>query len=390
MPTISFKYRIHPTKHQTTQLNDQLELCRRVYNSMLANRKRSYERDGASLSYHSQAKQLPIWKAEHPELKRVHSQVLQNVAKRVDLAFQAFFRRVRNGEEPGYPRFKGPGRYDSMTYPQVGGFNVFENHLILSKIDGAIRIKLHRPVEGEIKTCAVRRYGDKWFACLSCEVEAKPLPPSDEAIGIDVGLKSFAALSDGEFIPNPRFHRKEEKALAKAQKMLERWKKSKARKKVKKAVRRIHERIRNKRHNFLHQESRKIVNRFGVIALEDLKVRNMSRRPKPKKDEETEKFLPNGAGRKAGLNKSILDAGWSQFRGYLLYKAESADREVLLANPAFTSQDCSSCGERVSKDLEERTHACPFCGLVMDRDTNAAKNILSKAMGLHGLAVKAA
>jgi putative transposase len=303
----AFKYRIHPTKHQATQLSDHLELCRRVYNSMLADRKIAYEKDGESLSYLKQANQLPIWKADHPELKRVHSQVLQNVVKRVDLAFQAFFRRVKNGEEPGYPRFKGPSQYDSMTYPQYGnGFNVIEDRLILSKIDGSIRIRMHRPIEGEIKTCTVRRYGDKWFACLSCEVEAKPLPPSDESVGIDVGLKPFAALSNGEFIPNPRFHRKEEKSLAKARRKLDRQKrKSKARKKAMKVVRRLHERIRNKRRNFLHQESRKIVNRFGLIALEDLKVRNMSRRPKPKKDEETGEFLPNGAGRKAGLNKSV-------------------------------------------------------------------------------------
>jgi putative transposase len=203
-------------------------------------------------------------------------------------------------------------------------------------------------------------------------------------VGIDVGLEKFASLSNGEFIPNPRFYRREEKALAKAQRKLEKQKKgSVARKKAKKVVSRVHERIRNKRHNFIHQESRKIVNRFGLIAVEKLEVKNMSRRPKIKKDEETGEYLPNGATRKAGLNKSILDAGWSQFRFALSYKAESAGRKLVEVNPAFTSQDCSGCGVRVIKELTERVHSCSNCGIVMDRDMNAACNIL--ALGLQSV-----
>ncbi len=330
---------------------------------------------------------LAVWKQAHPELATVHAHLLQNTAIQVELAFQAFFRRVKNGETPGYPRKKGRGQYDSFTFKEYGnGCKLNENSVTLSKI-GTLKAVAHRVVEGVYKTCTIRRQGEKWYACFAVEVPPEPLPPSEEAIGIDVGLNQFAALSNGEFIPNPRFFRKDEKALAKAQRKVEKHKKgSPQQRKARKVARRIHERIANRRHDFVHQTARTLVNRFGYIAVEKLTVKNLSKRPAPGQDAETGEFLPNGASQKAGLNKSILDAAWSMFRRVLVSKAESAGRKYVEVNPAYTSQDCSGCGYRAKKKLSERWHYCPMCSLSLDRDTNAAINILKTAVGLHSVA----
>jgi putative transposase len=293
----------------------------------------------------------------------------------VELAFKAFFDRVDKGETPGFPRLKGEGQYDSITFTQNDSFKVGDSTMRFAKI-GQVKAKLHRRPWGELKTCTVRRINGKWFACLCQAIEAEHLPPSTEAIGIDVGLKTFAALSNGELIENPRFFRKDETTLAKAQRKLAKQKRgSKARRKARKVVSRIHERIRNRRHDFCHQLARRIVNRFGVIAIEKLTVKNM---------------LGNHC-----LAKSIADASWSQFRSTLTSKAESAGREIIAVNPAYTSQDCSGCGYRpdgtdgrTKKKLSDRWRLCPMCGLSLDRDTNAAVNIL--ALGQQSLAAVAA
>jgi putative transposase len=388
MYTKCLKYRLLPTKAQETVLDRTLLTCRGVYNSLLNERKCDYEVQGTSPSRYEQQKHFPVWSKEFPEVAGVFSQVLQNVAVRVDLAFKAFFARVKRGDTPGFPRFKGEG-YDSFTYPQAG-FKVHEQAVYLSKI-GNVKAILHRPVEGRLKTCTVRRQSGKWYVCFAVEVEEEPLPESTEQVGIDVGLNAFAALSNGEFVENPRFFRKEEKALAKAQRKADKFKHARnkeqkaARRKAYKVVSRIHERIRNRRHDFVHQLSRKIVNRFGLIAVEKLNVKNMSKSPAPKQAlrELRCEYLPNGASAKAGLNKSILDAAWPMFRFCLAYKAESASRQYAEVNPAWTSQDCSGCGRRVKKTLQERVHFCPMCGLSLDRDTNAARNILKIGMGQH-------
>ena len=384
MYTKCLKYRLLPTPAQDTALYQTLNTCRDVYNSLLNERKHDYEMHGKSPGRYEQQKHFPEWTKVHPEIKTIHSQVLQNVAVRVDLAFNAFFTRIKKGDNPGFPRFKRDG-YDSFTYPQAG-FKVCEQTVNLSKI-GTVKATLHRPVEGKVKTCTVRRQNNKWFVCFAVEVESVPLPTSDEKIGIDVGLNQFAALSNGEFIDNPRFFRKDEHALAKAQRNLALQKRdSHKRRKSKKVVGRIHERIRNRRHDFVHQSARKIVNHYGLIAVEKLNVKNMSKSPAPKQEEEMGKYLPNGHAAKAGLNKSILDAAWSMFRNVLTSKAENAGRKVVSVNPAYTSQDCSNCGYRAKKNLSERWHHCPMCGLPLDRDTNAAINILQTAVGQHSVA----
>ena len=399
---LAYRYRLYPTKAQVSVLERTLGVCRDVYNSLVHEWTVLYETQGKAPSRVDQCREITTWKPNHPELSDVYSQVLQNITRRVDLAFQAFFRRVRNGEEPGYPRLKGKGQYDSLTYPQ-SGFGFYQGKLHLSKISnpkiGNIAIHLHRPIEGNIKTCTIHRTATgKWYACFSCEVEPKHLEPkhleaSAEEVGIDVGLKVFAALSNGEFIENPRFFRKDEKALAKAQRKFDKVKnrhKTKARRKAKKVVSRIHERIRNRRHDFVHQTARRLVNRFGIIGVESLSVENMMASPKAKPDPENPgQFLPNGASAKAGLNKSIADASWSMFRSVLTMKAENAGPLVVAVAPAYTSQMCSGCGNIVKKPLKERTHKCLSCGLVLDRDTNASVNILA-AVGQHSLAALAA
>lgn len=367
MSTICIKYRLYPGGKQERQLDEMLEVCRRVYNAMLNDRNYQYDVTGKSPSRVDQINMLPGWRKQFPEIAAVHSQVLQNISFRVEGAFRAFFRRVKAGEKPGFPRFKGDG-YDSFTYPQ-SGFSVGESTVSIS-LGGKqqkIKAKLHRPIVGRIKTLTIRRMAGKWFACFTCEYEPDPLPKSDLAIGIDAGLNSFLALSNGDFVANPRFFRRDEKALAKAQSKLSKQPKgSLKRRKAKKVVARVHERIRNRRHDFVHQTARRIVNQYGVIAVEKLNLKNM---------------LGNHC-----LAKSISDASWSMFRSVLTQKAESAARELITVNPAYTSQDCHACGYRAKKKLSERWHSCPVCGASLDRDTNAALNILQNAMGQHSVA----
>jgi putative transposase len=301
---------------------------------------------------------LPQLKQERPALSSVHSQVLQNVAVRIDLAFKAFFRRCKAGEEPGYPRFRGKGRYDSMTFPQYGkGCQLTDGGLKLSKV-GAVRTIQHRPLDGTPKTCTVRRSStDKWYVSITCEGDAQPLPTTGDAVGIDVGLASFYTLSTGEQAPCPKFLRTDEKDLKRTQRKLSAAVKgTPERAKRRTIVATVHERIANRRSNFCHQESRRLVNRFAVIAVEDLSVNRM---------------VHNHC-----LAKSIVDAAWSQFAVHLTYKAAWAGKVVVAVNPAYTSQDCSQCGHRERKPLSQRVHQCGCCGLTLDRDHNAALNIL--------------
>ena len=397
MGRICFKYRLYPTRSQEAKLQAALDVCRGLYNSFLHDRKFRFEVDGKAPSQYEQEKKIAPWKAAHPELSTVHAHLLQNVAVRIQLAYESYFRRLQdyqfrkqigriNKDEkcPEPPRKKGRGVYDSLTWKQYGnGCKVDGNGVFLSKI-GTLKAIIHRPLCGIPKTMTVKRQCGKWFVTISCEVEEEPLPTSLDEVGIDVGLEKFAAFSTGEFIANPRFFHTDQRALAKAQRKFDKVKgqhRSKKRRKAKKAITRINERIRNRRHNFHHQEARKIVNRFGLIAVEALDVSNMSASPAPKQAEETGQFLPNGHAAKAGLNKSILDAGWYSFRQIVSSKAASAGRIYVEVDPAFTSQDCCGCGYRAKKQLWQRWHACPVCGLSLDRDTNSGNNVLDKGRG---------
>ncbi|MDQ3755327.1 MAG: transposase [Acidobacteriota bacterium] len=346
------RYRIYPTKAQMTRFATTLDLCRELYNAGLQERREAWRLERKNIRYLDQQNQLPEIKAARPELGEVHSQVLQDALRRLDKAFQAFFRRVQRGERAGFPRFRSRSRYDSFTYSQ-SGFKVIGDKLMLSKI-GKVRIKQHRPLEGTVKTLTITRTATgKWFACFSSEVESQPLPENRQAVGVDVGLTHFATLSTGEQIANPRFFRADERALARAQRKVNR-----------RAARRIHERIADRRRNFVHQLSHALVSTFGIIAFESLNIRGMVRNH--------------------CLSKSIQDAAWNQLIQCTIYKAEYAGREVRTVDPRGTSQRCSACGAIVVKDLSHRIHDCG-CGLSLGRDHNAALNIL--ILGLQSLEI---
>ncbi|MFL5589211.1 MAG: RNA-guided endonuclease InsQ/TnpB family protein [Ktedonobacteraceae bacterium] len=371
----AFKYRLYPTKQQEQVLLKTLALCRELYNASLEERKEAYRMSKLTITYNQQANQLPDIKELRPEYNELYSQILQDTLRRVHKAMQNFFRRVRAGEKAGYPRFKSYNRFDSFTYPQ-SGFSLEENHVVLSKI-GNIKVKLHRAIEGKVKTVTIKREVDQWYIIFACEVEAiKPLPANNELVGLDMGVTHFATLSHGETIENPRHFRHAQKRLTNIQQKLARCKRgSHRRARVKKQLAKTHRKIKKQRKDFLHKESRKLVNTYGTLVFEKLQPANMTRRPKPKVDDATGEYLPNGASAKAGLNKSILDAGWQQFLQYCLYKAANAGRGVLLVNPNYTSQICSGCGKTRKKELSERWHSCA-CGAELDRDHNAAINIL--------------
>ncbi len=338
-----------------------------MYNKLLEDRKAAFEGAGEELTCFDQIKTAKALKSERLTLKTVYSQVLQNVAVRIDLAFKKYFSRLEAKEDkPGFPRFRGVNRYDSFTYPQTG-FSILESKVRLSKI-GDVKMTYHRPVAGTIRTCNVKRSSTgKWYVSFSVECEPKRLPKSTEDTGIDVGLKVFAKMSNGDEIESPKFFRKEEKALAKQQRKFAKTEKAtRERGKQRKRVARVHERIRFCRDNFTHQESRRIVNRYGVICVEDLRVNNL---------------LHNHC-----LAKSISDSSWTKFFDRLSSKAEEAGRQFIAVNPAYTSQTCSKCGHRQKMPLGERTFDCPCCQLSLDRDHNAALNILAIGRDSLGLA----
>jgi IS605 OrfB family transposase len=384
-----FKYRIYLKKAIEQKLCWTLTRCRELYNAALSERKDAYKYAGQSRSYYDQQNDLPEIKAEiRPEYQEIGAHVLQDVLKRLDKAFQNFFRRIKEGQKPGYPRFQGRNRYDSFTYPDGAGWKLATQkrppekkgmvraNLNLSKI-GTVKLHLHRNIVGTIKTLTIKREGEHWYAILSCEIE-KPetLPNSYEDVGIDLGVTHFAALSDGTFIESSRHYRLAENKLKKVQGALARKKRgSHRRKKAVQAIAKVHRKVRNQRTDFAHKASRQLVNRYQVIVFEDLKTANLVRRPKPKRDEETGQYVPNGAAAKAGLNKSIMDAGWSQFVEMCTYKAAWAGRTLLKVSPKYTSQICPNCGTLRKKTLEERWHSCA-CGCELDRDTASAKVIL--------------
>jgi len=342
-----------------------LETCRHLYNTALADRKNCYELEGISRSYEDQAATLTLEKKEG-KWQGVFSQVLQDVLRRLDKSFKAFFRRVKAGEKPGYPRFKGEGWYKSFTYPQVG-FKIEGSKLVLSKI-GSIRIFKHREVEGKIKTCTIKKDNlGQWYAILVTEIEDVPEIEPKTAIGVDVGLKSLVTLSTGEAIQYPKYYVQAEQKLAVAQRNLSRKKKGSAnRRKAKTRVAKIHQRVQNLRDEFLHQVSRKLVDSADIVVFENLNISGM---------------LKNHH-----LAKHIQDHAWGKLIQLTKGKAAKAGKVVELVDARYTSQKCSQCGIMVPKTLADRIHRCPNCGLEMDRDLNASLNI--RTLGLRGRAYR--
>jgi putative transposase len=352
----TFRYQLNPNKTQIKVLGTILRLCCDLYNEAKCLREMVYKTSKKSITYPEQAS---FFKDEESYIT-LYSQVRTDVLRRLDKSFQDFFRRVKQKQTPGYPRYKSLDRYDSFTYPQSKGFRLEGNRLYLGKI-GHIKINLHRPIEGKIKTLTIRRLYNRWYACFSCEVEKKPLPPNSNEVGIDLGLMSFIATSNGQTIKNPRHFKKSEKKLKTIQQSLSKKKRgSKRRYKTKIQLQKIHEKIRNQRNDFQHKLSRQLVNDNGLIVVENLNIKQMVQTGTTK------------------LSKSISETAWQSFIAKLLYKAEEAGRVVIKVNPFGTSSTCYQCGTYRKKDLQERIHKC-FCGLEMDRDIHAAKNILKRA-----------
>jgi putative transposase len=362
----TYKYKLMPTPEQERTLATVVWRCRELYNAGLQARKAAWEQRRVSVTFAMQSAQLPAIKEVRPEYRDISAQVLQDVLHRLDKAFAAFFRRVQAGEQPGYPRFQGKDRYNSFTYPQVGahgGAALDGEMLSLSKI-GRLRIWLHRPLAGTPKTITISREADGWYACISCaEVPIAPLPATGHETGIDVGLKVFLITADGEVVDNPRHYRKAERRLSKAQRRVSRRTKgSKRRRKAVQLLKRTHQMVQRQRTDFHHKTALALLRQYDVVYLEELQVRNMVRN--------------------RYLAKSISDAGWAAFRTILEAKAACAGRQVIAVPAQYTSQDCSGvlpdgsrCMQRVAKSLSVRTHVCPRCGLVLDRDENAALNI---------------
>ena len=357
----AYRYRIYPTRRQQIALEAQLGFACDLYNAALEQRRYGW-RAGQRIGYVQQCRDLTELRAAGDGPAKMSCSAMRDPLRRLDRAFEAFFRRVKSGEKkPGYPRFRSKRRYDSLTWDEA--WSIRERRLALQGI-GHIEVKWHRGLPGSAAVCSVtiRRVAGRWHACFALALPAPALPKRAlmPAVGVDLGVRNFAALSNGEFVLGPRAYRTAQRRLRLAQRRVSRRLKGSARRgKAVLLLARRHERIRNLRRNHAYQLSRQLVARFKLIAVENLTLQCLTR------------------GR---LAKDINDQGWAEFLRLLGYKAEDAGVQVVQVPPASRSQTCSDCGALVPKTLSQRTHRCPSCGLVVDRDVNAARNILRLGM----------
>lgn len=354
-------------REDLARLDEVLEMCRQLYNAALQERRDAWLKQKVSITLFEQYKELTGLRHDEEEWAALDVEMVRStILKRVDEAFKAFFRRVKSGKKPGYPRFKGKGRFDTLVFTDRG-WKLKGNKLILRGI-GWLRVR-GKNCEGKPIGLRLVRKADRWYAQVLLDIGAKPeVKPSTNGVGIDVGLKTFATLSNGEQIAHPKFLKKSLEKLEKANQRLGRRKRgSNRRKEAKRLLARTHLKIANQRKDFIHKATRQLVNSYDGFAVEDLKVQEMVQGPR---------FLRRG----------IMDSAWSLFFATLAYKAEEAGAPVVKVNPKGTTQRCSQCGTIVRKGLRDRWHSCSACGLEMDRDENAAKNILRGAVGAGGFA----
>ncbi len=356
----AYKYRLHPNRSQAEALDAMLETHRRLYNSALAERRDVYEAEGRSVSYREQSARLKEARKRDPYLARTNFSSAQATLRKLERSFKAYFRRVKAGEVPGYPRFKGCERFRLVEFPSYGdGCRLKDIGRLYLQNVGHIKVKVHRPVEGRIKTVCVKKSCGKWYVIFSCDLGDAPEVATDgAAVGIDLGLKNFLVTSSGESVEPPRCYRKAQKKLRRVQRSLSRKKKgSNRRRKAREKVARLHLKTANQRRDFHHKQARKLVDAHGLIVHEALNIRGIAR---------------------SRLAKSTHDAGWAAFLNILTQKAEEAAVRVIAVDPRNTTQACSSCGAipEIKKKLSERIHSCCSCGYVADRDVNAAQNIL--------------
>jgi putative transposase len=352
----TFEYRMRPTKAQEQALMTTLIASRKMYNACLEELITHYQETGKYMHLYEQDKHHG--KEAHPDLPAV---VVDTTLKRLHRSFTNFFQGRKAGRKVGFPRFKGPHAWNTMQFRDAAHGLDNGRFKAPKQMGGRIRVIVHRPMEGTFKFARIVLRPSGWYVQCVCDTTPQLLPKSGNAVGLDMGIRYLVADSNGHIIENPKHAKKSAKKLAKAQRTLARCKKgSKRRRRAKHLVARIHEHLSNQRQDTLHKASRYYIDRYQTIAIEDLKVANMVRNHR--------------------LAFSIADASWGIFRQYLEAKAESAGRQVIAVAPHYTSQTCSQCGEDVQKSLSVRTHVCPFCGYIADRDENAARNILQRAL----------
>jgi len=340
-------------------LAEQVEEARCLYNAALQERRDAYRKAGVSLNYYTQAAQLKQARVDG-SLGLSNFSACQDVLRRVDKTFRAFFRRVAHGEKAGYPRFKPRSRYESVTFPSYGdGCKLLDTGRVRLQGIGCVKVKLHRPIIGQIKTVTVKRDAGRWHVCFSVECAPSPLPHSDKTGGIDVGLEVFATLSDGTRIENPRHLKQSLARLRRAHRKVARRKRgSTRRRKAVHALQRVHAKVRNRRKDFHHKTAHTLVTQYGRLFFEKLNVKGLAR---------------------GFLSRQVHDVAWSAFLAILKYKAESAEREARAVEAKGTSQECP-CGAPVPKRLGDRWHHCKSCGLSVPRDHASA--LVIKLRGL--------
>jgi putative transposase len=361
-----------------------------LYNAALEERRQAWKRCRMGVSYGTQSGQLKAIRLVRPDIGRWSFSSQQATLRRLNKAFAAFFRRVKGGQTPGYPRFKSKDRFDSVEWPRDrdGCRWKPEQHQVYLQGVGTLKVSVHRPVEGNVKTLAVKREGRRWFLVLSCDdVSPKLLPATGAVVGVDMGITSFLTTSDGDHVASPRHGRQSAARLKRAQAVLARKRRgSKNHRRGREAVAGRYRKIANQRRDFHYQTARKLVGKFELIVLEDLQVKNMSRSASGTLD-----APGTNVAAKRGLNRSILDAGWAQFTSILTGKAEEAGRLVIKVNPRHTSQRCSSCGHVAAENrVSQAAFRCQRCRFSLHADVNAARNILRAGLALQAAVEHAA
>ncbi|MEU1372611.1 transposase [Streptomyces triculaminicus] len=384
----AYKFLMRPTVGQQGALAEMLRDHCSLYNGALQERRDAYRHTSrTTVRYGQQSAQLKDIRVFDPERQgRWSFSSQQATLRRLDKAFAAFFRRVKAGQAPGYPRFRSGKRFDTVEFPKDGDGCRWDStpHDPVTRVRlqgvGHVKVHQHRPVMGMVKTISVKREGRKWFVVLTAEqARPEPLPATGSVVGVDMGIANFLADSNGGFVDNPRYGRKAAVKLEAAQQALSRCKRSsKRRRKAVETVARLHRKVRRRRLDHAHKTALGLVREHDFIAVEDLKIRNMSKTPDLKPDPgQPGAFLPNGAGAKAGLNRSIADAGWGVFLAILAAKAEGAGREVMAVDPRNTSRRCPECGHtaKENRPAQEKFH-CVSCGHSAHADTVGALNVL--------------
>ena len=368
---LTYRYRLLPQKSQHRALERLCDEQRELYNAALEERIDCYRKTGKTRTYIDQCKALTRCRRELPDMAELPVNLQRWTLKRLDDAFQGFFRRLKaHHGKAGFPRFRGKGRWEAFGFAEFSGIRIDGKRLHFAGIPGGLKLHLHRPLpdNADIRSCVLRRDDRGWFIGLHIAVAAPEKHAVSSAVGVDLGLKVFAYCSDHVVIPNPSIARRAEKELRRRQRALSRCKRgSHRRHKVRAQVARVHRKVTDTRNTWLHQQSAALVKRADLIAVEDLKVSNRVRHPT--------------------LARSIADASWSRFLWMLDYKVEKTGGHLIRVDPRNTSQKCSGCGELVPKSLAVRAHACPSCGLVIDRDHNASLNILRAGIGAGALNV---